>query len=268
MVSYGHIGFQGEAGAFSDQAARELFGEHIGTRGYLDFDALVRAVDAGEIEFGLLPCENTIYGPIARAYDLLLQYPAVRIVDETSHAIVQCLIGVPGSTLDAIERVLSHPVALEQCGFFLKGRSSLRVEAVDDTAGAVRSIVELGDRHSAAIGPRLAAEMYGGVVLADAIADDDENVTRFLIISRRFAALRGLGRLCVAFSLSHETGSLHKALGGFADENANLRSIVARPKRGAPFEYRFVAEMDWPRDKDAASLHIPGALEVRVLGHY
>ena len=105
-ASFGQIGFQGEAGAFSEQAARELFGEQIGTCGYLDFDALVRAVNAGEVEYGLLPCENTIYGPIARAYDLLLQHPAVRIVGETSHAIVQCLIGTQASTLETIERVL------------------------------------------------------------------------------------------------------------------------------------------------------------------
>ena len=144
----------------------------------------------------------------------------------------------------------------------------MRVEAVNDTAGAVRSIVELDDRHSAAIGPRLAAEIYGGVVLADAIADDDENVTRFLVISRSSNPRRTLGRLCVAFSLPHEPGSLHKALGGIAKQDANLRSLVARPKKGAPFEYRFVAEIDWPHGTDDASIIIPGALDVRILGNY
>lgn len=262
------IGFQGEAGAFSEQAARELFGEHISTRGYLDFDALVQAVDRREVEFGLLPCENTIYGPIARAYDLLLQYPLVRIVDETSHAIAQCLIGIPASTLEAIERVLSHPVALEQCGVFLKAHPTMRIETVNDTAGAVRSIIELGDRHSAAIGPRLAAEIYGGLVLADAIADDAENVTRFLVISRSSHPRRSLGRLCLAFSLQHEPGSLHKALGGIVKQKSNLRSLVARPKKGTPFEYRFIVEMDWPTLKSHASMIIPGAIDVRVLGHY
>jgi chorismate mutase/prephenate dehydratase len=262
------IGFQGEPGAFSDQAARALFGEQIAASGYVDFDALVRAVDAGDVAFGLLPCENTIYGPIARAYDLLLRYPAVAIVDETSHAIVQCLIGTPRSTLDSIERVLSHPVALEQCGAFLKARPSVRVEAVEDTAGAVRCIVERDDARSAAIGPRLAAEMYGGLVLAEAIADEAENVTRFLVISRRPESRRGLGRLSVTFSLPHEPGSLHRALRGVAERNVNLRSLVARPKRGAPFEYRFVAEMDCPTNLDDASIVIPGALDVRILGRY
>jgi prephenate dehydratase len=262
------VGFQGEPGAFSEQAARALFGERVETFGCVDFDELVRAVDAGEIECGLLPCENTIFGPIARSYDLLLRYPAVTIVDETSHAIVQCLIGTPGSTLDSIDRVLSHPVALEQCGAFLKARPNLRIEPVEDTAGAVRTIAERGDPRCAAIGPRLAAELYGGVVLDEAIADESENVTRFFVISRKRESRRSLGRLCATFSLSHEPGSLYRALGGIAACNINLRSLLARPKRGAPFEYRFVAEMDLPPNLDGASIVIPGALDIRILGQY
>lgn len=264
----GCIGFQGERGAFSEQAARALLGGGVEALGFVDFDALVRAVDAGEIEYGLLPCENTIYGPIARAYDLLLRYPAVAIVDETSHAIVQCLIGTPGSTLEAIERVLSHPVALEQCGAFLRARPQIRLEPVEDTAGAVRNVVERGDARSAAIGPKLAAELYGGVVLAEAVADEGENVTRFLVISRERTSRRSLGRLCVTFSLPHEPGSLYRALQGIAECNLNVRSLVARPKSGAPFEYRFIAEIECPAALDVTSIGIPGALETRVLGRY
>jgi prephenate dehydratase len=264
----GRVGFQGESGAFSEQAARALFGDDVETSGYVDFDALVRAVDAGDVEYGLLPCENTIYGPIARSYDLLLSHPAVAIVDETSLAIVQCLIGTRGSTLDSIECVLSHPVALEQCGAFFNAHPTIRAERFDDTAGAVRRIVERGDPRSAAIGPKLAAEIYGGTVLAEAIADESDNTTRFLVISRSRASRRGLGRLCLAFALLHEAGSLHRALGVFAKRDYSLQSLVARPRRGAAFEYLFVAEMQCPPDVDPESIVIPGALEVRILGVY
>jgi prephenate dehydratase len=105
----------------------------------------------------------------------------------------------------------------------------------------VRSIVELGDTRAAAIGPQLAAEIYGGVILAHGVQDDRENVTRFLVISRDGKPRRDLGRMCVAFSLPHEPGSLYRALGAFAKRGLNLRSLVARPKEGAAFEYRFVA---------------------------
>lgn len=226
------------------------------------------AVDARDVEFGLLPCENTIYGPIARAYDLLLQYDGVAIVDETSHAIVQNLIGAPGATLEVVERILSHPVALEQCGAFLKARPHIKIEPVADTAGAVRGIVEGGDRRAAAIGSRLAAEIYGGVVLAPGVQDDRENVTRFLVIARDGKPRRHLGRMCVAFSLPHEPGSLYRALGAFAQRGLNLRSLVARPKERAAFEYRFVVELDWPPALEPEAFQLPGSLDVRVLGKY
>ncbi|MGC2244083.1 MAG: prephenate dehydratase domain-containing protein, partial [Candidatus Aquilonibacter sp.] len=108
------VGFQGEPGAFSEEAAAGLFGA-IESRGYPTFDALVDAVDAGEVPCGLLPCENSIHGPVTRAYDLLYAHPRVAIIDETVHRIVQTLIGIEGASLDDIRRVESHPVALEQC---------------------------------------------------------------------------------------------------------------------------------------------------------
>jgi prephenate dehydratase len=267
MTALPVVGFQGERGAFSDQAIRALFGSAVAPHGYRDFDALVTAVDSGEIAYGLLPCENSIYGPIARAYDLLLRNERVAIVDETTHPIVQCLIGVSGTALQSVERVLSHPVALEQCWAFLQSLDGVKVEAVDDTAGAVRAIVERGDARVAAIGPDLAAQMYGGVVLAQGVQDDRDNATRFFVISRDRTPRRDLGRICIAFSLPHEPGSLYRALGGIADRGLNLRSLVARPQKNRPFEYCFVAELDCAADPDAQSL-VPGAIDARVLGRF
>jgi len=111
-------GFQGERGAFSEEAAQALFGA-VETRGYLTFDALVAAVDTLEVTHALLPCENTIAGPIARAYDLLFAYDRIRIVGEVTQPIEQCLIALPGAKIEDIQYVASHPVALEQCRAFL-----------------------------------------------------------------------------------------------------------------------------------------------------
>lgn len=262
-----HVGFQGEPGAFSEEAAIALFGQ-ARTTGFQSFDALVQAVESGQVELGLLPCENTIYGPIARAYDLLLLHPGVHIVDETTHRVVQALIGVPGAQIDTVECVASHPVALEQCRAFLARHPSIQVRTVDDTAGAVREVVERADRRFAAIGPALAARRYGAQILADAIQDDAENLTRFFAIARDPAPRRNLGRACLAFGLPHEPGSLYTALGKLASRSLNLRSLVARPTRANPFEYTFYAEIECPPQFDVAALAQELSPQARVLGRY
>jgi prephenate dehydratase len=267
------IGFQGESGAFSEEAARGFFGESIATRGYVDFDALVAAVDTGAVDLGLLPCENSIYGSIARAYDLLFAHERIAIVGETRLRIEQCLIGPPGARLDAIERVISHPVALEQCRAFVAARPGLRVEPVDDTAGAVRTVVEGRDPKTVAIGPALAAQRYGGALLARGIQDEAENVTRFFAIARRGDSAAHLpqaplGRACLAFALAHQTGSLQGALAQLADAGLNLRSLVARPLPKRPFEYLFYVELDCPPEFDLDGLARAISGEGRILGRY
>ncbi|HUA10201.1 MAG TPA: prephenate dehydratase domain-containing protein [Candidatus Acidoferrales bacterium] len=261
------VGFQGEPGAFSEEAAGALFGA-VQTRGYPTFDALVEAVDRGDISLGLLPCENSIHGAVARSYDLLYGHPRVRIVDETVHRIEQALIGVPGARLEDIRRVESHPVALEQCRRFLAGMSGVEIAPVADTAGAVRAIVERGDPGCAAIGPAACARRYGGTVVADAIQDEAENFTRFFAIARDGAPRRRLGRAVLAFVLAHEPGSLYRALGFFAERNLNLRSLVARPLPGRPFEYVFYAELECPEPADAERIAQAIGAAARLLGWY
>jgi prephenate dehydratase len=260
------VGFQGEPGAFSEEAATELFGA-VETRGYLDFDALVEAVDAGSIPIGLLPCENSIHGPVTRAYDLLYAHPRLRIVDETVHRIVQNLIGVPGTRLQGLRRVESHPVALEQCRKFLAEWPELHVVPVADTAGAVRDVLRRNDPACAAIGPAASAQRYGGAILAGAIQDEPENYTRFFAIARDGTPRRSLGRAVLAFVLPHTPGSLHTALGVLAERAYNLRALVARPLPGRPFEYIFYAELDCPHAAQAQAI-AEAVSESRLLGWY
>jgi prephenate dehydratase len=261
------VGFQGEPGAFSEEAATGLFGA-VDTRGYLNFDALLEAVDSGEIPFGLLPCENSIHGPVTRAYDLLYAHPQVRIVDETVYRIVQTLVGVPGAALAAIRRVESHPVALEQCRKFLSALPGLEVVPVADTAGAVRDVVRRNDPACAAIGPAASAQRYGGAILAGAIQDEPENYTRFFAIARDGTPRRSLGRAAFAFVLPHRPGSLHAALGVLAHGGLNLRALVARPLPGRPFEYIFYAELDSPNVGQAQAVMEAIGGESRLLGWY
>ncbi len=274
------VAYQGHPGAFSDVAARELV-PGAETRGYPSFDAAAQALDGGSVDFAVLPVENAIAGPVPRNYELLWEHPRLRIRGETTLAIELCLIGTPGASPDAIREVRSHPVALEQVNRLIAARGWER-STTTDTAGAVREIVEAGDTRLAAVGPALAAEIYGAVILERAIQDEVENYTRFFLLAREdagasFDELRmtttlgmttGARRACVGIAVEDRPGSLRDALSAFADRDIDLRFLIARPDRRVPFRYRFFVELsnvvdDRLRDALAA---IGG--EQRILGVY
>jgi prephenate dehydratase len=177
-------GYQGENGAFSEQAARALLGE-IETRGYRTFAAVADALEAGHVAYAVLPFENSLHGPIAEVRELLASRDRLAISGEAEVRIEQCLIGMPGAQVEAIDSVASHPVALAQCRRFLSAHPHWLVCETHDTAGAVREMTELARPQSAAIGPAAAAERYGAAILQRGIQDDAENLTRFWLIRVR-----------------------------------------------------------------------------------
>jgi prephenate dehydratase len=249
------IGFQGEHGAFSDAAARRLR-PGVPTRGYESFDLLVAAVAAGEIDAALLPVENSIFGSIARGYDLLWEFRDLSAVAETAYPVEMNLIGTPDADEAHIREIRSHPVALEQIHRFAATHPAWKRIAVADTAGAVAEIMALGDPTVAAIGPALAAELYGAKVLRAAIQDDPRNFTRFYLLA------------CVAIEVANRPGSLRDALSAFADRGIDLRNLVARPNHVDPFHYRFFFEIGTvDRERlDAALAAIDGTS--RVIGTF
>jgi prephenate dehydratase len=261
------IGFQGEPGAFSDEAARRLVAG-TETRGYLTFDDLVAGVAQREVSAGLLPVENSIFGAIARSFDLLWSYDDLYIIDETQIAVEMCLIGVPGSTESTIKEIRSHPVALEQVRRFTSAHPTWAQVAVADTAGAVAEVIALGDPAIAAIGPAFAAERYGALILRRAVQDDERNFTRFYLLSTERSPRAVTRRAVVGIEIAHAPGTLRAALGAFADQGVDLRNIVARPNHVDPFHYRFFFEL---RDVDETRLHIAlGNIDgkTRVFGVY
>ncbi len=257
------VGFQGEAGAFSDAAARRLR-PGAQTRGYFSFDLLVAAVDGGEIDAALLPVENSIAGSIARSYDLLWEYRGLHAVAETTYPVEMNLIGTPDSDEATIREIRSHPVALEQIHRFAGTRPDWKRVAVADTAGAVAEIMALGDPTIAAVGPALAAELYGAKVLRAAIQDDPRNFTRWYLLERAPQTTGQLG--CVAIEVENRPGTLRDALSAFADRGLDLRSLVARPNHVDPFHYRFFFEIgEVDRERLAAALAALDG-EARVIG--
>jgi len=238
------VGYQGEPGAFSEQALLALLPDAEAI-GHTTFDDVVEALVTEQLDAALLPVENSIYGPIARSYDLLWLHPQLHIIDETSLAIAQCLIGVPGASLEAIREVHSHSVALEQCRRFFMTHPAWHRKTVDDTAGAVREMILRNDPSIAAVASRFAADLYHAEVLAPDIHDDPGNTTRFFLVARAAESRRDLGRACVVLSFRSRIGALRDALSVLADAGLNLRSLVSRPSGEAPFHYRFSCEIEY-----------------------
>jgi prephenate dehydratase len=261
------VAYQGEPGAFSDDAARTLV-PGAQTIGYGTFDDAAGAVQRGETDFALLPVENSISGSVPRVYDLLWADERLSIVDEIVYRVVQNLIGLPGASPETMREVRSHPVALEQCRRFLSGHAHLRPTIVADTAGAVAGIVRGGDAAIGAIASALAAERYGAKVLVPSIQDVDDNFTRFFLLQRDGQARNAPSRACVATSLENRPGTLHEALGAFAESGLDLRTLVSRPSLERPFTYRFYFEINRVdrAQLEAALARIDGTS--RVLGFY
>jgi prephenate dehydratase len=263
------VAYQGHPGAFSDVAARRLVAD-AETVGYSSFDAAAAAFDNGETAFCVLPVENAIAGPIARTYDILWERPGLRILDETALPIEMCLVAAPGATIDDIREVRSHPVALEQVRRLLDAHPEWRRTSTTDTAGAVAEVMSGNDPSVAAIGPALAADIYGATVLLRGVEDESRNSTRFFLLGTsadESAAMRG-SRACIGIVIAHRPGSLRDALGAFADRGLDLRSLLSRPLRDEPFRYRFFCELTGVDDKNLTqALAVIGGTS-RILGRY
>ena len=176
------VAFQGERGAFSEEAALKLLGQEIELVPRRTFEDLFKSLDSEMADYLLAPVENSIAGTVQRSVDLL-HAGSLTVLDEIELKIEQHLIGCPGTTFDMIEVVQSHPVALAQCSRFLETHPRLNSVVAEDTAGSVAEVVRRGDAKIAAIAGKRAAELYGGVIIRESIQNQAENYTRFVLLS-------------------------------------------------------------------------------------
>jgi prephenate dehydratase len=265
------IAFQGERGAFSEEAAVKLLGEHIQLVPRPTFESLFAAIDEKAADYLLAPVENSLAGSVHRSYDLLLE-SSLHISGEVVIPIRHFLIGCSGSSLDAIKTVESHPVALAQCERFFAAHPQFQRIATEDTAGSVARVVEQGDRARAAIAGLRAAKLYGGVVLREHLEDHPENYTRFLLLTSTTSISPGADKLSLVFKLPHQGGALYHALEPFARRGLDLVKIESRPIKGRPWEYHFYLDLQASTNdadviKALAELD-ERAIELRVLGCY
>jgi prephenate dehydratase len=270
------VAFQGERGAFSEEAAVKLLGDNIELVPRPTFEAAFAAIDEKRADFILAPIENSLAGSVHRSFDLLVN-SELTILAEEIIPIAHNLIGVPGAKFEDIAVVESHPVALAQCEKFFSEHPRLKRIATEDTAGSVRDVIRAGDKSRAAIAGKLAAKIYGGSILREHLEDNRENYTRFLLLANTQdngtqASSESANKLSLVFQLDHRPGALFHALEPFARRNVNLMKIESRPVHGQPWQYRFYLDLQASRSDPevAAALAELEKLVVglRILGSY
>jgi prephenate dehydratase len=265
------VAFQGERGAFSEEAAVKLLGEEIELVPRPTFESLFVAIDQGAADYVLAPVENSLAGSVHRSYDLLLE-SALHISAEVVIPIRHHLIGCANASFGGLKTVESHPVALAQCERFFAAHPQLQRIATEDTAGSVARIIKLGDPSHAAIAGTRAANIYGGKVLQHNLEDHTENYTRFVLLTTATGPNSKADKLSLVMKLPHQAGALYRALQPFADRGIDLLKIESRPIKGRPFEYHFYLDLQ-ASTNDERVIKALGELgerasEVRVLGCY
>lgn len=266
------IGFQGEPGAYSEEAALVLF-PGAETAGLRTFRLAFEALEAGEVDACVLPVENTLGGIVQEVNDGLWAFTGLRVTREYVHPVIHCLLG--RRSLGPVRRAMSHPQALAQCRGWLHARGIEEV-AGHDTAGSARWLAENPEPGLAAIASAAAARRYDLEVLAEGIQDDLSNRTRFLVVDRgRPARPHDAGpgcRVSLAFVGAHRPGSLVAALRCFSERGLNLTRLDSRPIAGRPFEYRFYLDLETGSQPEAAEQALTEleaeAAETRLFGTY
>jgi prephenate dehydratase len=264
------IAYQGEPGAFSEAASRQVSAsaDLLPCRSFEDVFA---AVNGAIADFGVLPIENSIGGSIHRNFDLLLENQ-LPIVGELEVPVVHHLLALPGRTLGDIRRIYSHPQALAQCDRFLRTLTGVEITATYDTAGSAKMIADQKLADAAAIASARAGEVFGLEAVRSSIQDYDSNTTRFIIVGQAPLSSAPADKTSIVFTLANEPGALFKALAAIALRGIDLTKLESRPIPGRKWEYLFYVDLAAARDDLACARALAHLAEfapmVRVLGSY
>lgn len=260
------VSFQGERGAYSEDAAISFFKEPIDTIPFATFTEVVESTQRGDTDYSVLPVENSLEGSVGESYDLLVS-TSLTIVGEIYYRVRHCLIGFDG--MDNTDTVYSHPQALGQCRKFIQAHK-LKTIPTYDTAGSVKIIKDLNKKNISCIASKRASEIYQVPIIMEGVEDNSNNYTRFLVLAKKST---GDGdKTSIIFSVKHEAGALFNILKEFNDFKVNLTKIESRPNKSTPWEYNFYMDFDGTKEDPT----IQGILEkirqrtvfMKVLGSY
>ena len=242
----------GEHGAFAEQAMEEVFGKDITAINKQTFKEVIETVANGEAKYGVIPIENTTTGGITDIYDLLPEYD-ISIVAEHVVKAEQTLLGIKGTKIEDIRTVYSHPQGILQCAKFLEEHDYITAKSYYSTSGSAKKVSEDGDMTQAAIASKRAGEIFGLEVLKESINDENENYTRFIVISNQKIFLSNANKISLLFEIKHQAGSLYNMLANFYYNDLNLTKIESRPIENKTWEYRFFVDIEGNLNDPAVS---------------
>lgn len=270
-ADHARVVFPGADGAYSQEATKDYFGEGCNSFYVRTFREAMEAIEDGAADFAVLPIENSTAGAVDEMYDLLAEFENY-IVGETTIPIVHTLAGINGARLSDIRRVYSKGVALMQASRFLEENSSWQQISVANTAIAARKIIEDQDISQAAVCSAHAAKVHGLTVLNDNINDNENNSTRFIIVTNQKIFLKDAKKISICLEVPHESGSLYQILSHFIYNDLNMTRIESRPVEGRSWEYRFFIDFEGNMADAAVKNAIRGLREesrgLRILGNY
>lgn len=258
------VSFQGELGAYSEEAARSFFGDEIKPVPQPSFAEALELTASSKTDRTILPVENSIEGSVGESYALLYS-TSLKVIGETYHHIKHFLIGT--GSLEDVDTVYSHPQALGQCRNFLQAHHIKAIPAYD-TAGSVGIIQKIDRPNVACIASQHASATYGIPTIQGDIADDSNNTTRFLILARHSCEACAPHKTSIVFSLRHEPGSLQRVLQKFYECGTNLTKIESRPKKDTRWEYNFFVDFEGSTTQDILEEIRDCTTFLRVLGTY
>jgi chorismate mutase/prephenate dehydratase len=262
--------FQGAEGAYSQIAMEEYFGDKIRSFHVDSFRDAISAIDEGSADFAVLPLENSTAGTVNEIYELLVEFEQF-IVGEQIIKIRHCLLGTPGAKLTDIKTVFSHPQSLMQSAGFLNDHAWQQI-SMKNNAFAAKKVSEDKDKTQAAIASSLAGKIYGLEVLKEGVNDNEDNSTRFIIVTNQKVFKKDAKKISICFELPHESGSLYHMLSHFIYNNINLTKIESRPIKERAWEYRFFIDFEGNLSDESVKNALRGlreeAINMRILGNY
>lgn len=262
--------FQGAEGAYSHAAMMKYFGDQIQSFHVDTFREAMSAIDEGSADFAVLPIENSTAGIVSEIYDLLVEFENY-IVGEQIIKIEHCLLGVPGSNISDIKTVVSHPQSLMQSAKYLREHEWKQV-SMTNNAFAAKKVAEDGDKTQAAIASELAGQLYGLKVLEKGVNQEENNSTRFIIVTNQKIFKKDAEKISICFEVPHRSGSLYHMLSHFIFNNLNLCKIESRPIEDRTWEYRFFVDFEGNLADSAVKNALRGlrdeARNMKILGNY
>ncbi len=263
--------FPGAEGAYTQAAMQKYFGEDINSFHVDTFRDAMIAIDEGSADFAVLPIENSTAGIVSEIYDMLVEFENY-IVGEQIIKVEHCLMGIPGTGIEDIRTVYSHPQSLMQSAGYLREHPAWQQISMNNNAFAARKVAEDKDKTQAAIASEYAASAYGLSVIEKGINDLKNNSTRFIIVTNQKIYKKDAKKVSICFEIAHESGSLYHILSHFIYNNLNMNKIESRPIEGRAWEYRFFIDFDGNLADSAVRNALRGLREearnMKILGNY